>query len=130
MITSYISLAISAIALSLGLYNWRQSLVKFRAAFTLRELPEGCWNVMCTVTNDSSRSISVIKAYIISNKDIMTHLTPEKATRGTDYFYRLDGQIIARTPDPTFFHLHLLLIKQLLLIGSSHKNQVTAVVIW
>jgi hypothetical protein len=103
LITSYISLVISTIALSLGLYNWRQSLVRFRAAFTVEELPRGCWNVKCTITNDSSRSISVIKAYIVSNNDIMTILTPEKATRGSDYFYKLDGQVIANTPDPTAF---------------------------
>ncbi|MET1173765.1 hypothetical protein [Paenibacillus amylolyticus] len=105
MITSYISLAISAIALSLGLYNWKQSLIRFRATVQLEEVLKGCWNVKCTVTNDSSRSTSIIKAHIYSGEEMLNHIAATPIKNGK-FMYKMDGESVAIANEIASFPLN------------------------
>lgn len=106
VLTSYISLFISAIALLLGLYNWKQSLARFRAQITLEELRKGCWNAMCVITNDSSRSISATKMYIMSDGERLNPLSPTPIDNGRRYLYKHDGVGVAASDNTTKFPLN------------------------
>lgn len=104
MITSYISLVISAFALFIGIYNWSQSLVKFKSETTIEEALHGCWCLGCTITNYSSRPVSAIDIFVTSGGSRSVHIVPTPIRTG-EVLYKLDGIAVAKAPSSTSFPL-------------------------
>jgi hypothetical protein len=103
-ITDYISLTISFIALLIGLYNLKQSMVRFRSETKLEEVLGDCWVVECTITNYSSRPVSVIDLFITSQGKRIIHIKPTPIRTG-EFLYKLDGIAVAKSDKSTSFPL-------------------------
>lgn len=100
-LTSIISIVISFIALLLGIYNWQQSLIRFTIEVKPMQLSHGRWSFACISTNQSTRSASIIRAYIISNNNKIKRIIPTPAEDGTSLF-KIGEEVIAKSVSVNF----------------------------
>lgn len=96
MITSYISLAISAIALFISLHNWRQSLGRIGAKISIIELKNDCWSVEAVVINKSSRTISLLDWYPVIG-GLKPDLIEPRITKSGTYAFMKDGEMVGHS---------------------------------
>ena len=96
MITSYISLIISAFALFIGIYNWRQSLIRITAKIDVIELKNNTWSVGALIINKSSRTVSLLDWYTVIDDAKQELLEPRLSNNGM-YVYMKDGEMVGHS---------------------------------
>ena len=96
------SIAISFIALLLGIYNWRKSLVKLRADIFIHPLNGECWAIEIMLSNDSSRPVSILNSKVVVAKTELNQVEC-RPTRAGFHVYMFNGANVGQTNNPTTF---------------------------